>query len=290
LTPQRVEASAARDAITPMRNDSGRTARIRAAWYVVAVTDDPRIATWLARLHERHVAPYRAQEFTRALRALSARYVERRVELGARSPLDSAGKRAAFAAYYAPVHFFTVQRILGALPPFEPSGSVIDLGCGTGVAGAAVAFGTGHTTIVGVDGNAWSLGEAQWNWKALQLDGRTKRGNMIDAATAPLKPGRRQTETFVLGWAVNELDRTGRDALLAGLLAHARAGAGVLIVEPIARGAAPWWDDWARAFTEAGGRADEWKFPAELPPSVRQLGDSAGLDTQTLKAKSLSLR
>jgi hypothetical protein len=36
-------------------------------------------------------------ELTRAIRALSARYVESRAQLPDRSPLDSAGKRAAFA-------------------------------------------------------------------------------------------------------------------------------------------------------------------------------------------------
>ncbi len=72
------------------------------------------VATWLDALHARHVAPYRPQEFTRALRALSARYVERRSELADRSALDSAGKRSEFAAFYAPLHYLTVREIAGA--------------------------------------------------------------------------------------------------------------------------------------------------------------------------------
>ena len=52
-------------------------------------------------------------EFLKAIRALSARYVERRGALPDRSPLDSAGKRAAFAGFYAPLHFLTVRAVIG---------------------------------------------------------------------------------------------------------------------------------------------------------------------------------
>src|SRR6185503_19840169 len=62
-------------------------------------------ASWLRALEQRHLANLTRQEFTRAVRALSARYVERRGQLPDRSLLDSAGKRAAFALFYAPLHF-----------------------------------------------------------------------------------------------------------------------------------------------------------------------------------------
>ena len=70
---------------------------------------------FIAALLDRHAAPLRRSEFLKAIRALSARYVERRATLADRSPLDSAGKRAAFAAYYAPLHYLTVGHILDAL-------------------------------------------------------------------------------------------------------------------------------------------------------------------------------
>src|SRR6185503_3444017 len=51
----------------------------------------------------------------------------------------------------------------------------------------------------------------------------------------------------------------------------------VLVVEPLAGGAAPWWKRWQSAFEAAGGRADEWRTRAELPPIVQKLDRAAGL-------------
>ncbi len=86
-------------------------------------------------------------EFLKAIRALSARYVERRGVLADRSPIDSAGKRAAFAGFYAPLHFLTVRAVV-ASPGRPAAGNHIDRGCrlrhgrgrrglGAGVRGAA---------------------------------------------------------------------------------------------------------------------------------------------------------
>jgi len=73
------------------------------------------LGAWLTALQDRHRSSLTSAEFLKALRALSARYVERRSQLRDRSPLDSAGKRAAFAAFYAPLHFVTTQAVLRAL-------------------------------------------------------------------------------------------------------------------------------------------------------------------------------
>jgi hypothetical protein len=66
-------------------------------------------------------------------------------------------------------------------------------------------------------------------------------------------------------------------------------GGPALVVEPIARGAAPWWPDWARAIEKAGGRADEWRLAADLPAIVEKLDRAAGLDHAQLTARSLYL-
>jgi predicted O-methyltransferase YrrM len=241
-----------------------------------------RIAAWLEALHARHVAPWRPKEFTHALQALSVRYVERRRELGHRSPLDSAGKRAAFAAFYAPLHFLTVRRVLDALAPDRAPSRIADLGCGTGVAGAAWAL-PHSARVIGVDNHRWAVDEARWNWRALGLEGRATAGDLLTAAR-----GRLDADALVLAWAVNELDDAARAALLPRVMAFAQDGA-VLILEPLARGAAPWWPSWAEAFTSAGGRADEWKFPADLPPMLRELSQRAGFRRDTLSARTLWL-
>jgi hypothetical protein len=72
-------------------------------------------ADWIDTLQTRHRAALTSSEFLKAVRALSARYVERRSTLRDRSPLDSAGKRAAFAAFYAPLHFLTAREIVRAI-------------------------------------------------------------------------------------------------------------------------------------------------------------------------------
>src|SRR6187200_447989 len=85
---------------------------------------------WLAALDERHLAEFRPAEVGRALRALSSCYVERRSRLAEGGALETAGKRAAFALFYAPLHFLTAARIAGGLTPRRPVREVLDLGCG----------------------------------------------------------------------------------------------------------------------------------------------------------------
>ena len=70
-------------------------------------------------------------------------------------------------------------------------------------------------------------------------------------------------------------------------LAAARRGAAVLVVEPVARRALAWWDDWAAVFAAAGGRADTWRFPAELPERIQLLDRAAHLDHRELTGRSL---
>lgn len=233
---------------------------------------------WFAALEKRHLASLEFREVRKALQALSSVYVERRSKVGA--ALDTAGKRAAFALFYGPLHFLAVRGIVRALGATAPR-RILDLGCGTGAAGAAWALECApKAAIEGLDVNAWAAGEARWTYGALGLAGTARKG---DAGTAELGgPG-----TAVLAaYTVNELAAEARDALRARLL---KRGGPVLVVEPIARSAAPWWDGWAKAFGEAGGRADEWRFPSDLPEGLRLLDRAAGLDHRQLTARSLYL-
>jgi len=75
--------------------------------------------------------------------------------------------------------------------------------------------------------------------------------------------------------------------VLPRLVDAGRRGATVLVIEPIARRLAPWWSAWEAAFTEAGGRADEWRLTSLLPARQRQLARSAGLNLQELTARTL---
>lgn len=246
---------------------------------------DPRIAAWIDAAITRHTAALTRPELLKAIRALSARYVERRADLPRRSALDSAGKRAAFAAFYAPLHFLTTRQVVGALGAdrHRPA-SLLDLGCGTGAASAAWALAGGAATrITGIDRDAWALDEARWTWRTLGLRGRTRRGDVV----AALPRAARGADAVVIGWSLNELARDDRARVLEALLGAGPDGTALLVVEPIARAASPWWDDWASAVVAAGGRADEWSFAGDLPPALARLDEDAGFDRDRLKARSL---
>lgn len=220
----------------------------------------------------------------RALRALSSCYVERRGKLAQGGALDSAGKRAAFALFYGPLHFFVTREIVRAIEGAALVARILDLGCGTGAAGAAWALERGRCTINGVDRNPWAAAEANWTYRSLGLTGHASQGT-IDRA--PIR-GRRG-EAILAAYAVNELPDTSRDALLSRLLDASVRGSRVLVIEPIARRLTTWWTHWERAFADAGGRADEWRFPAELPQRQQQLARAAGLRPRELTARSLWL-
>jgi len=243
---------------------------------------DP-LDAWLPALERRHLASLTFPQVRRALQALSSLYVERRGRLGTGAALDGAGKRAAFALFYGPLHFIAVREVVGALGAHRPPPArILDLGCGTGAAGAAWAASAGGTPLVeGVDRSAWAVAEARFTLAALRLAGTAARGRLEDARL----PGRRGA--VVAAYAVNEMDDEGRARLLPKLLEAVRAGAAALVVEPIARRSAPWWGAWATAFAEAGGRADEWRFRVRRPEIVARLDRAAGLDHRELTCRSL---
>ena len=74
---------------------------------------DSFFSNWIAALDERHLADLTLPEVGRALRALSSCYVERRSRLAEGAALAGAGKRAAFALFYAPLHYQATAHIVG---------------------------------------------------------------------------------------------------------------------------------------------------------------------------------
>lgn len=234
-------------------------------------------------LEARHFADLRFSEVTRALRALSSAYVERRESaLSDHRALDGAGKRAAFALYYGPIHFELLRAIAARLEQPRKPGLIVDLGCGTGVAGAALAAATAPPSrVLGIDTHPWTLDEARFTYRALGLNAEARRGHAgrtrIPAAAS----------FVVCAFVVNELSRGERDDLLRELKTAISRGVAVLIVEPISLRILPWWEEWAAAFLHMGGRADEWKLRVDLPPIVKRLAKSSSLRPDSLTARSL---
>jgi hypothetical protein len=250
---------------------------------------DRLVDAWLAALDVRHLAHLTTSETARALRALSSCYVERRSKLAAGGALGTAGKRAAFALFYGPLHFFVARDILRSLPSArDPVRDVIDLGCGTGVVGAAWGLEADARGIRGVDRNPWAVAEANWTYRQLHLNGRAAQRDVArrESATIKVRPG----TAVVAAYLANELGPEGRGTLLSELLeAHAR-GARVLVIEPVSRRVSPWWEAWQRSFERVNGRADEWRFSGVLPPTQLALARAAGLDPRELTARTLWLR
>jgi Methyltransferase small domain len=241
--------------------------------------------TWLADLERRYLADLTLSEVARALRALSSCYVERRSKLAEGEALGTRGKRAAFALFYGPVHFFVTREIVQSLASPQVR-AILDLGCGTGAAGLAWAAVAGVPTIRGLDRNAWAVDEANAAYRLCGLAGRAVRRDLGSLSTGASRAD--AGSGIVAAYTLNELDAATRARILANLLAAHAAGASVLVIEPIARRTTPWWDQWAAAFSAAGGRADEWRFAASLPPTQQKLAVAAGLVPRELTARSLA--
>jgi SAM-dependent methyltransferase len=245
---------------------------------------DPFPAFYSA-LEARHRAELSFAEVRRALSALSSLYVERRGRLAGGGALEGRGKRAAFALYYGPLHFLLLREIVRGLgTALARPRRILDLGCGTGSAGAAWALECAPAaSVTGVDVSGWAVDEARFTWRKLGIAGTATRA---DAARTMPPDGR-------CGWlaafTVNELPEPGRAVLLERLLRAAATGSPVLVVEPIARRMNPWWPAWRDAFAAAGGREDEWRVRAALPESLALLGRAAGLDPRELSGRSLAL-
>jgi hypothetical protein len=250
------------------------------------VTDrapDARVERWLADLEARHLADLTFPEVSRALRALSSCYVERRSRIGSGGALDGAGKRAAFALFYGPLHFLLVRHVVRSLGAGRGAGdSIADLGCGTGVAGAAWAIESdGSPLVSGIDRNPWAVSEAAWTWRTLGMRGRAVSGD-VSRWRAPRGRG-----AIVAAFAVNEWPAEVRATMRERLRAAASEGHALLVVEPLAGAAAPWWREWTEALAPLGGVAAEWRVRTELPAIVGRLDRAAGLDHREIRGRSI---
>ena len=234
---------------------------------------------WIEKAFARWMGELTHQEVTRALKALTQDYVQRRTRLRGKA-LAGRGKQAAFALYYAPRHFVIVREVLKALDAPQSALSVIDLGCGSGVAGAAWSLHCGGN-VVGVELDPEILREAAFTFKDLGVRGGGVRCH-LENYRWPKAP-----VAIVAAFTINELDDKVREVVWHELEKQIKGGSTVLIIEPLATRIAPWWQEWAKRFTELGGRANEWHFEVKLPDPVRLLGKSAGLKPDKLGARTL---
>jgi hypothetical protein len=238
---------------------------------------------WLQALEKRHLAKLSFQEVRRGVQALSSLYVERRGRMNRGSVFDGEGKRAAFAFFFGPLHFLLVREIVQALKAEVPKGSaILDLGCGTGVSGAAWALSVGTAPrVIGVDRHSWVLQECKWTYQQLGIQGLTRAA---DLETIPIAG----KTAAIAAFTINELAPGTRDRLRQELL-KTSGSRPVLVIEPVARRLTSWWGEWVRDWLNMGGREDEWRFRVDLPEPLALMDRAAGLDHRELTARSLWL-
>jgi hypothetical protein len=241
---------------------------------------------WLEAARGRYLPPLTFSEVRKSVQALSSLYVERRSggQIAARATAGE-GKRAAFATYYAPLHFLTTHQALAPLgePAFPGVRVVHDLGCGTGAAGVAAAtLLSGRPTFHAIDLSGWALGEAVQTARAFGLTSRTRR-----AALPTALPRAGADDLLVLGWVVNELPPGPRERLLRGIEAALARGAALLVLEPLALSAAPWWPAWAERLAPRGIEDQTLRLTLDLPAWIQELDRACGLDHRELRARVL---
>ena len=247
-----------------------------------------RFDGWQQDALERLSAALTFPEIRKGAQAISSLYLERRATRGFERALTGAGKRAAFACYYAPLHFLAAHHALAGIRAATPgwpdeTARVIDLGCGTGAVGAAVGFALGGALpLRAMDRSGWALGEARHTLRAFGLVGHTVRG----ALPAGL-PAARRGDLLTLGWVLNELPEKQRDACLTRLEALTRDGVQVLILEPLAGPVVPWWDACRDQLAGVGMREQTLRQRIILPGFVAKLDRATGLDHRELGARVL---
>jgi SAM-dependent methyltransferase len=247
------------------------------------IFDDPFVH-WFNALERRHLTNLSFSEVRKGIQALSSLYVERRGGIDRGHVFSGAGKRAAFAMYFGPLHFLLVREIVRALDARLPQRtSILDLGCGTGAAGAAWALAfEARPQLIGVDRNSWALQECRWTYQQLGVQGKAKAAD-LDTLRIPANTA------VIAAFTINELDLHLREHFRREFTRHAEDGAPVLIVEPIARRLTSWWDEWSQEWGARGGRADEWRFPIELPDRLKLMDKASGLSHRELTGRSLWL-
>ncbi len=238
-----------------------------------------RLDGWLEKALERQ-APLEFRDVRKGVQALSARYVERRGERGAISnALDGPARRAAFATYYAALHLLEAFLATRQLCAWEGVERIFDLGAGTGAAGFGVALSFPRPPgVQAFDRSGWALAEARHAARDLGIAVRTRKQD-LSRGLPRLGPN----DAVVAGWFLNELDAAARDRAVAQLAVAAGSGARILILEPLAGAAAPWWTEVAAAL---GLRADaEVRERIALPGFLRDMDRAAGLDHSELRAR-----
>ena len=241
----------------------------------MSLIPDERFERWMRGLEARHLADLTFPEVSRALRALSSAYVERRQRLAEGAALAGAGKRAAFALFYGPLHYLVIRRIVAALPGAAGDSPAGRRRSRTGTS-SIWAAGPGRRAPAGLP----AVARRRQSSGSIGIPGRSGRRRRPIGRSASRRGRARATSR-----ASSSRDRrprcwppsrstssppSARDRLLHRLIARAKDGDRVLIVEPLAGFVAPWWNDWRQAFAGGGRTRRRVAVPGRAAGDCRQ--------------------
>lgn len=233
---------------------------------------------WSASAYARYVPPLTFTELRRGVQAVS-----RLAEGEALRATEGVGKRGALATYFAQVAFLVAYHAAEMLDlaEGEPITRIVDLGCGTGGAGAALSRALGGKPVVGVDRSGWALDEARLTWEALGVPGRAQREEPLHVLRAV------SVRDLVL---LSEPERSvlpeEAGPLGARLAMLARRGTRVLVLGPLASPPG-YWPLWSEALSASGGREEFVRVAIERPRLIREIDKAARLDHQVIGARVL---
>jgi len=242
---------------------------------------------WLEETAQRYSPPLAFREIRRGVQALSSLYVERRVggDLSARAH-RGAGKRAALATYFAPLHFLTAHHALNALAgeSWTPPSRIWDLGCGTGALGAALARGFETVPeVIAIDRSGFALREARHTYRAFGIYARTRRGR-LPAALPPAAAG----ELWSFGFVLNELEEDARATSLNSVSEALELGVRLFIVEPLAGPVTPWWSRWCEKLARFGVMEHLVKRAINRPEWIGRLDRASRLNHRIVGCRVLA--
>jgi SAM-dependent methyltransferase len=238
-----------------------------------------RFDAWLAGAVER-AAPLSFTDLRRGVQALSQRYVERRPLEDA---LGSPAKRAAFASYFAALHFLTAYGVVRALPAAFGAGvrRIVDLGAGSGAAAAGVTCALAEPPeVLALDRSAFALAEARLTLRAFGL-----RGEALRTQLPSRLPKLRRGDLALAGWFLNECDDAARARVLRALGDGVAGGARLLVLEPLAGRAVPWWDEAVAALRPLGVASGSVRWRIQRPAWIALMDKAARLDHAELGAR-----